>query len=50
MLEVLAHSNLPHQLVLVAVHSSQLSHMSEGVLQAVGQLEGIHIAQTILHM
>lgn len=48
MLQVLAHSNLLHQLVLVAVHTSQLSNVSEDVLKTVGQLEGIDIVQSIL--
>lgn len=41
----LAHPDLPHQLVLVSVHASELPHMGEGVLQAVCKLEGVHIAQ-----
>lgn len=41
----LAHPDLPHQLVLVSVHASELSHMGEGVLQAICQLESIYIAQ-----
>ena len=48
--EVLAESNLPHELVLVAVHTSQLAHMGKRVLQAIGKLVGIHIAQPVLHM
>lgn len=39
MLEVLAHADLPHQLVLVAVHSRQLAHVGKDVLQTVGQLQ-----------
>ena len=34
-LQVFAHANLPHQLVLVAVHPSQLAHMSKCVLQTI---------------
>ena len=41
----LAHTNLPHELVLVPVHASQLADMAEDVLEPVCQLEGIHIAQ-----
>lgn len=48
MLEILAHPDLPHQLVLVAVHPGQLSHVSEDVLQSVRQLERVHIVQTVL--
>lgn len=35
MLQVFAHSNLPHELVLVAVHASQLTDMGEDVLQSI---------------
>lgn len=49
-LEVLAESNLPHEFVLVTVHPSELANMSECVLQAINKLEGIHIAQPVLHM
>ncbi len=39
MLQVFAHSDLPHELVLVAVHPSQLTNMSEDVLQSIWQLQ-----------
>jgi len=39
MLEVLAHANLPHQLVLVAVHSRQLTDVRKDVLKTVCQLQ-----------
>ena len=39
MFEVLAHADLSHQLVLVAVHSSQLAHVCKDVLDPVRQLE-----------
>ena len=48
MLEVLAHANLPHQLVLVAIHPCQLADVSKGVLQTVSQLECIHVTKAIL--
>lgn len=48
MLEVLAHTNLPHQLVLVAIHPCQLANVSKGVLQAVSQLKCIHVTKAIL--
>lgn len=35
MLQVFAHSDLSHQLVLVSIHTSQLTHMSENVLQSI---------------
>ena len=39
MLNVLAHSDLPHQFIFVSVHASQLTNMSKNVLQAVSKLE-----------
>jgi hypothetical protein len=48
MLEIFAHPNLFHQLVLVAVHASQLTHVGKDVLEAVGELERIHVVQAIL--
>lgn len=50
MLEIFAHSDLPHQLVLVSVHSRQLSNVSKCVLQSIRQLKCIHVAKTILDM
>lgn len=41
----LAHADLAHKLVLVAVHPSQLANVSKGVLQAICQLESINVAQ-----
>ena len=39
MLQVLAHANLSHQLVLVAVHACQLTHVGKDVLHSVSQLK-----------
>lgn len=39
MFQVFAHADLSHQLVLVAVHARQLSHVSKDILQPVGQLQ-----------
>ncbi len=47
-LEIFAHSDLPHQLVLVTVHAGQLAHVSEDVLQTVGELERVHVVQAVL--
>ena len=47
-LQILAHANLPHQLVLVAVHARQLADVGENVLQSIRQLEGIDVVQTVL--
>ena len=38
MFEVLAHADLPHQFVLVAVHPRQLPHVSKRVLDPICQL------------
>lgn len=38
MLQVLAHADLSHQLVLVAVHTSQLAHVGKDILQTISQL------------
>ena len=35
MFEILAHSNLSHQFILVSVHSCQLANMGKDVLQAI---------------
>ena len=47
-LQVLAHADLAHELVLVAVHAGQLPDVREGVLQPVRQLERVHVAQAEL--
>lgn len=39
MLQIFAHPDLSHQLVLVAVHACQLTYMSEDVLQSIRQLQ-----------
>ena len=39
MLQIFAHPDLSHQLVLVAVHACQLTNMSEDVLQSISQLQ-----------
>lgn len=41
MLQIFAHPDLSHQLVLVAVHACQLTHMGEDVLQPIRQLQNI---------
>lgn len=48
MLEILAHSDLTHELVLVPVHSSQSTDMREDVLQGVRELESVDISETEL--
>lgn len=48
MLQVLRHTDLPHELVLVTVHSREGTDVGEGVLQSVGELEGVDVAKTVL--
>lgn len=50
MLQVLAHPNLPHELVLVTIHSSQLAYVSENVLKSVRELECVDVVQSVLNM
>lgn len=45
MLQVFAHPDLSHQLVLVAVHACQLTHVGKDVLQAVRQLQNRNILE-----
>jgi hypothetical protein len=47
-LEVLAHTNLAHQSILVAIHACELANMSKDVLEAICKLEGIDVAQSEL--
>ena len=49
-LEIFAHADLPHQLVLVPVHARQLAHMRKDVLQCICQLERVGIAEPVLHV
>lgn len=42
MLEIFAHSDLSHQLVLVAVHARQLTNVGKDVLQPISQLQQRH--------
>ena len=48
--QILAHPDLLHQLVLVTVHSGQLSDMTEHVLETIGELERIDVTQSELHV
>lgn len=41
-LDVFAHPDLSHELVLVSIHSSQLTNMGEDVLQAISKLKYTH--------
>ena len=48
-LQVLAHPDLSHQPVLVAVHARELADVRKDVLKSVGELECIDVAQPVLH-
>ena len=50
MLQVLAHSNLPHQTILVPVHACELTNVVESILQTIRVLIGIDISKSELHM
>ena len=50
MLEILAHADLAHQLVLVAIHSSQLADVRKRVLETISELIGVNVAQAVLDM
>ena len=39
MLQVFAHADLSHQLVLVAVHACQLTHVGKDVLHSISKLK-----------
>lgn len=39
MLQILAHPDLPHQFILVAIHASQLTNMGKDILQPICQLQ-----------
>jgi hypothetical protein len=49
-LQILAHPDLLHELVLVTVHSRKLSDVCKHVLQSIGELEGIDVTETELNM
>jgi hypothetical protein len=50
MLEVLRHAHLPHELILVPVHACKGTNVRKDILQGVGQLEGVDIAETELNV
>jgi len=48
MLYILAHSNLPHNTILISINTRQLSQMSIHVLQSIIELKSINISESIL--
>ena len=47
-LKVLRYTHLPPEFVLALVHAGQCTNMCEDVLQSIGKLEGVNIAETEL--
>jgi hypothetical protein len=50
MLQVLCHSNLPHELVLVTVHACKGPNMRKNILKSIRELERVDVAKTVLDM
>ena len=50
MLQVLRHSDLPHEFVLVSVHARESANVRKNILKRVRELEGINIAKAVLDM
>ena len=48
MLDVFAHSDLPHEFVLVPIHSSQLTNMGENIPKTISELKAVHITKSVL--
>jgi hypothetical protein len=44
MFKIFGHPDLPHQSVLVPVHTSQVADMREDILQTISQLESFNIS------
>ena len=49
-LQILAHADLAHQPVLVSVHAGELPDVRKDVLQAVRELECVHVPEAVLHV
>jgi len=50
MLEILRHAHLSHELVLVSIHACQSTNVRENILQGIGQLESVDIAEAELNV
>ena len=44
MFQILGHSNLSHESVLVAVHACHVTHVTEDILEPISQLERLNLA------
>ena len=49
MLQVFTHADLSHQLVLVAVHACQLTHVGKDVLHSISKLKQTQKPNPIMH-
>jgi hypothetical protein len=49
-LQVLRHSDLPHEFVLVSVHARESANVRKNILKGVRELEGVNIAKAVLNM
>ena len=50
MLQVLRHSDLPHKLVLVTVHTRKGADVRKYILEGIGELKRVNISKPILDM
>ncbi len=50
MFQIFTHSNLSHKLVLVSIHSSKLTDVSEGELKSISKLERVNVSKSILNV
>lgn len=41
---------MPHQSVFVAIHTGQMAHMTENILETVSQLKRLNLAESVLDM
>ena len=50
MFEVLAHADLAHEPIFVSIHTGELADVREDVLQPVGELVRVDVAEAVLHV
>jgi hypothetical protein len=48
--EILSHTYLPHQTILITIHTCKLAYMGKDVLKTVSKLESLNVTQAILDM
>lgn len=49
-LQVLCHSDLPHEFVFVSVHACEGANVRKNILKGVRELESVNVAKTVLDM